>query len=131
MTYKTFKIIRLFIIVLVAAIVATAVSINNFYLALAGLFVGLLFNLLVRSKFRKKLVDERIESISGQASRMTYIITTIFLALLALFLVFSGRRNEDIFIESLGVIFSYIAILNTAVYAISFHYFNKKHGGHE
>jgi uncharacterized membrane protein len=115
----------------VAAIVATAVSINNFYLALAGLFVGLLFNLLVRSKFRKKLVDERIESISGQASRMTYIITTIFLALLALFLVFSGRRNEDIFIESLGVIFSYIAILNTAVYAISFHYFNKKHGGHE
>jgi len=131
MTYKNFKIIRLFIIAFIAAIVAAAVSVNNFYLAITGVFIGILFNLLVRSKFRKKLVDERIENISGRASRMTYMLTTLILAILGLFLIFSGREHQDIYTEGLGVIFSYIAMLNLAIYAISFRYFNKKYGGDE
>ena len=126
MNYKNFKIIRLFIIVFIATVVAAAINVNNFYLAITGVFIGILFNLLVRSKFRKKLVDERIENISGKASKMTYIIATIFLAILGLFLIFSGREHQDIYTEGLGVIFSYIAMFNLVIYAISFRYFNKK-----
>lgn len=129
MTYKSFKKIRLLIIILIAIIVATAVSINNFYLAVSGILIGLLFNILVRSKLRKKLVDERIVSLSGKAARMTYVISTLTLAILSLFLIFSGRQHQDTTTETIGIIFSYIAMLNIAIYAISFRYFNKKYGG--
>lgn len=129
MTYTSFKKIRLLIIFLIAIIVATAVSINNFYLAISGIAIGIMFNLLVRSKLRKTLVDERVLSISGKAARMTYIITTLLLAACSLFLIFSGRQNQEVVIETMGIIFSYIAMLNIAIYAISFRYFNKKHGG--
>ncbi len=129
MTYKTLKKIRLLIVCLIAIIVATAVSINNFYLAISGVLIGVLFNILVRSKFRKTLVDERIINISGRAARITYVITTLIIALLSLFLIFSGRQHQDINTETIGIIFSYVAMLNIAIYAISFRYFNKKYGG--
>ncbi|PIQ68391.1 MAG: hypothetical protein COV91_04320 [Candidatus Taylorbacteria bacterium CG11_big_fil_rev_8_21_14_0_20_46_11] len=88
----------------------------------------MLFLFLVRKKYGKELVDERVISISGQASRMTYIISTLTLAILGLFLIFSGKGKNDIYTEALGTIFSYAAMFNIAVYAISFKFFNKKYG---
>lgn len=129
MTYKTFVKLRILIGVLIAIMVGIAVSINNFYLAITGVFIGVLFMLLVRSRFKKVIVDERVVSISGKASRMTYTIVTLFLAVLGLFLILSGRGDENIYVESIGVLFSYVAMLLIATYSISYHFFNKKYGG--
>ena len=129
MIYKQFKTIRLLIMVFIASIVATALVINNFYLAITGVLLGVLFLYLVRIKFQKAMVDERVISLSGKAARMAYSIPTLILAILGLFLIFSGRTHQDIYTENLGVIFSYIAMFNITIYAISFRYFNKIYGG--
>lgn len=131
MTYKNFKTIRVLIIILVGAIVAAAVTINNFYLALLGILIGLLFNFLVRIKFKKTLVDERIETISGRAARTTYTIITMFLALMGLLLIVYARQQQDFYTEALGVTFAYLAMFNITIYALSFKFFNKKYGGDE
>lgn len=131
MNYKTFIKLRVLIGVLIGFIVAIAAIINNFYLAISGIFIGILFMLLVKSKFKEIIVDERVISISGKASRMTYIIVTLFLAILGLFLILSGRLHDDIYIESIGVLLSYVAIFLVAIYSISYHYFNKKYGGNK
>jgi uncharacterized membrane protein len=129
MNYQQFKKIRLLIIALVVVIMAAAVTIDNFYLAISGVLIGMLFLHLVRIRFKQVMVDERVISVSGKASRMTYVFITLLLGLLSLFFIFSGRFHEDFYIETLGVIFSYVVMLNIAIYAISYRYFNKKYGG--
>ena len=131
MKYKTFIKLRIIIAILIAFTVALATSINNFYLAITGVLIGVLFMVLVKSKFKKVIVDERVISISGKASRATYIIATLFLAIIGMFLIISGRGGEDIYVESIGVLFSYTAMFLIAIYSISYHYFNKKYGGNK
>ena len=129
MNQKQFKVIRLLIIFFIAAIVFTASVINNFYLAITGILIGMLFMYLVRVKFKKIMTDERIINLSGKAARMAYSIPTLILAILGLFLIYSGQNHQDIYVENLGIIFCYISMLNIAIYSISFYYFNKKYGG--
>jgi len=131
MNFKTFVKLRILIGVLIAIIVAVAVSANNFYLAIAGVLIGILFMFLVKSKFKQLIVDERVISISGQASRLTYMIVTMFLAVLGMFLILSGQGKNDIYGESIGTLFSYIAMLMIAVYSVSYYFFNKKYGGNK
>lgn len=127
MTLKTFKKIRILILVLAVIIMATAVSINNIYLVVSAIVIAIVFKILVKNQVKEVMVDERIVSVSNRAARMTYVITTVFLAVLALFLILTAR--DLIYFQSLGVALSYVVILNMAIYALSFYYFNRKHGG--
>ena len=68
MNLKQFSIIRLILFTLIGVVIVVALVINNLYLALAGLLIGILFVFLVRRKFKKVVLDERVESISGQAA---------------------------------------------------------------
>ncbi|MFC1687258.1 DUF2178 domain-containing protein [Patescibacteria group bacterium] len=129
MDLKQFSLIRITILLLIGVIVLTAFLINNLYLAIAAFLIGMLFIFLVKEKYKKVIIDERVLTVSGQAARMTHIFITLLLGMFSLFFIFSGQNNEDYFSESLGVIFGYLAIFNIALYAIFFHYFNKKYGG--
>lgn len=131
MSYKTFIKLRILIGILIAITVAIAATLNNFYLAITGVLIGVLFMFLVKSKFKKVIVDERVISISGRASRMAYTIGTLFLAILGMFLILSGRSHGDIYTESIGTLFSYAAMFLIAVYSISYYYFNKKYGANK
>ena len=129
MNYGTFTRLRLLIGLGIGTIVAIAATTNNFYLAITGILIGILFMFLVKKGVKEVIVDERVISISGQASRMTYVIVTMFSAILGLFLILSGKGDGNIYVEGIGVLFSYMSMLLIAVYAISYHYFNKKYGG--
>jgi len=129
MTYKQFKLIRLAIMFFIMAIILAAFALNNFYLAIAGIFIGALFIFLVREKFKQIVVDERVTSVAGRASRLTIVVTVFVLGMIGLFFVFSGSQKEDVFVEALGVAISYILLLMIAVYAILYRYYNKKYGG--
>ena len=131
MSYKQYQIIRTLIALLIATIVMVATITNNFQLALTGVFIGVMFLFLAKSKFKKVVVDERVISVSGKASRATYSIVTMFLAFFGLFLIFTASGHEDLYLESLGIVFCYIALLLITVYSISFYYFNKKYGADE
>lgn len=131
MTYKQFKIVKLLIVMIMTFIIVTAVNINNFYLALTGVLIGILFMFLVKAKFKKITVDERIVSVGGKAARLSQIITILALGCLSVFFIVSGQNRQDFYTESLGVAFSYIILFNIAVYSISFRYYNKQYGGNE
>ena len=87
MTQKQFKIGKTLLLMAVAFIVAFAVSIDNFYLALSGVFIGMFAMYFLKTQFKKVVVDERIDDLSGKAARTTYMVTTMFLAILSMFLI--------------------------------------------
>lgn len=131
MNYKHYQIIRTLIGLLIATIVMTAAITNNFYLAISGVLIGMLFLSLVKSKFKKIIVDERVISISGRASRIAYSVVAVLLALSGLSLIFAGRNQDGSNLKFLGEVFCYIALLLIMIYSIAYYYFNKKYGADE
>jgi len=126
MNLKTFKITRIFIGVFVGITVGIAVTIDNVILAFAGVLIGILFSLLVKKRSKVVLYDERIKAIAGDAARLTYSISTMVFAFLSLIFLTGSNRLASPLVETLGTIFSYVALFNVAVFAICFRYFNKK-----
>ncbi len=129
MDQKQFKTARLVIVMLVAITVSTAVSVNNFYLALSGVLIGMLFMWLVRLGYKKAIVDERVNAVSGRAARMSYAVTTMTLMALSLFFIISGKNGGQPYVEALGTIFGFVTLFAVAIYSISFHYYDQRYGG--
>lgn len=129
MNAKQFKIARTLTMLVVTFVVALAVSIQNLYLALAGVAIGMLFMYLVRRQYKVITTDERINYIGGLAGRTSYGVTTLVLAILSMFLIVTGSQDGDIYAESLGVTMSFIVLFSIAVYSLAFAYYNKRHGG--
>lgn len=122
MKYNQFKKVKILIVAFIFATVAVALTLGNMILALVGILIGTLFLFLVKRKIKTVLVDERVKSISGYAARLTYVISTIFLAFLSLLFLLRDRG------ESLGIIFSYLVLLNLAIYSMSYKFYIKKYG---
>lgn len=131
MSYKNFKIIRLLLAFFIAITVSIAVSIENFYLAISAVIIGIILMLLIKKKVKVLLVDEMVKDIAGKSALMTYSIIVPILAILSLFFMFFNLGNQDAYLYNLGVIFSYIALLNIAIYSISYYYYRKKNGSDE
>jgi uncharacterized membrane protein len=131
MDHKRYQKIRVLITLLVATIVVVAVITSNLYLAFAGVLSGILSLFIVRQRFKKVVVDERVISIAGRSSQVTYVIATTVLAGLGLFFTLSARAHTDLYLESVGAIFCYIALLLITIYSLSYYYFNKKYGADE
>ncbi|MFA5270112.1 MAG: DUF2178 domain-containing protein [Patescibacteria group bacterium] len=131
MDHQQYQKIRVLILLLVATIVATAIIVNNLYLAFAGVLIGMLFLLVAKQKFKQAIVDERVISIAGRASQVTYVVVTTLLACLGLFFTLSAKTHNSPYLESIGVVFCYVALLLVTIYSLSYHYFNKKYGADE
>lgn len=129
MNQKQFKLVRTLTMLVVVFVVALAVTVHNMYLALAGVVIGMLFIYLVRKQYKTVTVDERVNHIGGLAGRTAYGVTTLILAVLSMFLVITGSRDADIYVESLGATISFIVLFSIAIYSLAFAYYNKKHGG--
>jgi uncharacterized membrane protein len=128
MKISTFRKVKIMIITFAAATVGIAAVNNNMYLALAGVGIGMLFLILVRRSVKAVTVDERISHISGRAARLTYAIVTTFIAFLSLFFISSGERTGEPYLEALGTILSYVALLSLAIYAMSYKFYSKQYG---
>lgn len=130
MNYSWFKKINALIAAFISATVAIAIVNNDLILALTAILIGTVFFILMKKTTKVILVDERIQSISGKASRLTYMITTAVLAFLSLFFIMIGRKAipPQPNIELLGVTLSYIVLFNLALYSISYKYLSKKYG---
>lgn len=119
----------------VGMIVSIAVSRGSYLLAAAGVLTGMIFMVLVRSRAKIK-TDERELTIQEKAARMTYAIFAPTLGIAAFLLLLPTQggisefsKGEWLFIESLGMVFAYLTLFLIAIYAISYHFFNKKYGG--
>ncbi len=135
MDRKKYKQLRVIVTFFVGAIVALAVVRDSYLLAAAGVLTGMVFMALVRTKAKIR-TDERESTIQEKAARMTYAIfaPTIGIAAFLLLLPSKGgidvfSKGEWLFTESLGMVFAYLALFLIAIYAISYHFFNRKYGG--
>ncbi|MDD3190398.1 MAG: DUF2178 domain-containing protein [Candidatus Pacebacteria bacterium] len=127
MNQRQFKTMRVSAMLFVFVTVFLAVVYKNMVLALAGSSIGVLFILLVRGKTKEVLADERTQSIGGQASRLTYAISTIVITFPSLIFIGTGRQTGEAGYEMLGVLLSYIALFNLALYSLSYRYISKRY----
>ena len=128
MSIKKFKFIRLAIVAAVAITVSLAVSSNDFWLALAGVLTGMLFLSLVRFKSKKVLVDEMIENISGKAARASYSINVLVLLFLTLYFIVTGNQKDDLYAQTMGMVFAFVILFQVALYSIAFYYHKYRYG---
>lgn len=135
MNRKIYKQIRVAVAFFVGMIVSLAVTRDSYLLAVAGVLTGMAFMILARTKAKIR-TDEREATIQEKAARMTYAIFTPTIGIGAFLLLLPSKggisvfsKGEWLFIESLGMMFAYLTLLIIAIYAVSYHFFNKKYGG--
>ncbi len=135
MDKKKYNQLRVVVTVFVSTLVGFALVRNSYLLSVAGILTGMVFLALVRSK-AKIITDEREATIQEKAARMTYAIFTPTIgiaAFLLLFPTYSGlsifSKGEFTYLESLGMVFAYLTLFLISLYAISYHFLNRKYGG--
>lgn len=135
MTEKRYRQVRALAIILVGAIVIVSVFKSSYLLASAGVFTGMIFLALVRSR-TKAITDERLESVKEKAALVTYSIFVPTLGMGAFILLFPTlsrlsvfSKGDFIFLDSVGMIFAYLTLFLMAIYAISYYFLNRKYGG--
>jgi uncharacterized membrane protein len=131
MSYKTFKIARLLIAFFLAMTISIAVSMENVLLAVSAMGLGMTSMLLIKKRVKAVMVDEMIKNIAGKSALMAYSITVPVLAVLSLVFMFSNLGEPGSYFYNLGVIFSYLALFNMAVYSLAYYYYRNKYGSNE
>jgi len=127
MNIKKYKQIRALVAFFISVTVSISVVQDSYLLAVAGVLTGMLFLILVRSK-TKIVVDEREKTVREKAAQMTYAIFAPTIGL-GSFVLTMFARGEFYYLESLGMVFTYLTLFIIALYSISYHFLNKKYGG--
>lgn len=135
MNRHKYHLLRKLITTFVSVTVAMAVIRNSYLLAIAGVATGMVFLAFVRTKANIK-VDEREKAVREKAANFTYAIFTPTLAIGSFILLVPFQKispvfanGEFVYLESLGQILAYLTLFLIAIYAISYHYLNRKFGG--
>jgi uncharacterized membrane protein len=114
--------------IFIAMTVSIAITTENVCLAFLAVIVGMISMFLIKRNVKAVMVDEMVKTIAGKSALMAYSVSTITLAAISLFLVFSNLSNRGSQFYNLGIILSYIVLLEMGVYSFSFYYYNKKYG---
>ncbi len=132
---KKYKQLRVFVAFFVSAIVSLAVLRDSYLLAAAGVLTGMVFLVFARTKVKVR-TDERESTVQEKAARMTYAIFAPTLGISAFLLLLPSKsglsvftNGEFIYLESLGMVLAYITLFLIVIYAISYHFYNRKYGG--
>lgn len=128
MERKKYKQIRVIAAMFIGVVVAGAVGVQSYWLALAAVATGMFFMGIVRAKAGIK-TDEREEAVREKAAQATYAIFAPTIGLGSFFLMMLAQKKEFYFIEALGMVFAYLTLFMLVLYAISYHFFNRKYGG--
>lgn len=135
MNRKKYKQLRIIVALFVLVIIYLAVKSNSYLLSMAGVLTGMVFMILARSKAKIK-VDERETSIQEKAARLTYAVFAPTIGISSVLLLLPSKsglaifsKGEFTYTESLGMIFAYLTLFLIAIYAICYHFLNKKYGG--
>lgn len=127
MDIKRYRRIRAAAVLFIVGIVALAAFQGSYLLAIIGILTGML--LLSSARLKAKItLDEREQAIREKAAQATYAIFAPTIGIGAFFLILSAR-GEFLYLEALGMVLAYLALFLVTLYAISYHFFNRKYGG--
>jgi uncharacterized membrane protein len=135
MNRKKYNQLRVVVALFVSTIVFLAVAGDSYLLAFIGVATGLVFMTFVRLK-AKISIDEREVAIREKAAQLTYAVFAPTIGIGAFLLLIPYQdispvfaKGEFVYLESLGTILAYLALFLITVYAISYHFLNRKFGG--
>jgi uncharacterized membrane protein len=135
MNIKKYRQMRIVAALFIGVIVSIAVTQNSYLLAVIGVLTGMLFLILVKSK-TKIVVDEREATVREKAAQLTYAIFAPTIGIGAVLMLIPSHSGVSVFakgefayLESLGMVFAYLSLFLIAIYAISYHFLNRKYGG--
>ena len=127
MNNKTYRRLRIGIVVFTLVIVSIAVKLENTILAIAGVLTSMAFLVIVRSKTDIR-IDEREKMVREKAAQMAYAIFAPTIGLGAVLLILLAQ-GEFYFLEAIGIVLAYLSLFLIALYAIFTFYFDRKFGG--
>jgi uncharacterized membrane protein len=125
MSYKTFKSLRILVIIFILLIVSIAVTLENAILASFAVVIGIIAMLAIKRNVKEIKTDEMMQNIAQKSAWWAYNIFVPFLAILSIFLTVDNKEGSDLY--NLGVTLSYVALIHIALYLIAFLYFKKKY----
>ena len=118
--YKQYRLYKLLIVMLLAAIVSASVTVGNFVIPLVVFLLAIILMFIL-----KKNVDEHlINNLAGRASRIVFTVSTIIMALGGMVLI-ALRENYPQYLI-VGYVLSYFACAMMFLYGILFKYYSKK-----
>jgi len=124
MTLKKFRILKIAIAMLLSALVAQAVVIDNFYLALAAVLIAMGLILGLKRQVKEVMADERDYEIAGKAARYALTVFSIISSSAVLILTFF-KEAHPIF-ETAGAILAYAVCFLLLLNSLIFSYLSKK-----
>jgi len=125
MKARTFVWAKALILIFMMVVVGFAYINQNPFLGVGAVVIGMLFMVLVKSRVKEVMVDERIMNVAGKAAEITYRVVTLTCGLGALMLLTFGQREGMEFLHALGLIFAYIAMFSIGVYALAYWLYNR------
>jgi uncharacterized membrane protein len=128
MSHKTFMLLRLVVVIIVAILAAWAVSSGNVLILIPAVIVGAAVMFLLSKRVREVVVDERVYSIADKASRLTVKVFVALMVITAAALITISRGGSPEF-EQAGFTMAYATCGLLLIYWIAYIYYNRKLGG--
>jgi uncharacterized membrane protein len=128
MSFKTFTIIRIFVLIIMAGLIGWAVVNGNALIPIPVAIAAMVILLLFRKGVKEVVVDERVYSIAEKASLITFRVFAILAAVIGATLVALGwDSSSDLY--KIGITLAYSVCGLILIYYIAYIYYNRKYSG--
>ena len=124
MKIKQYQFYKLVMVMILAAIVGGFVVNGNFIVPLIVLLIAVVLMFILKRNVNGVLSDERLENIAGKASRITFTIATVLMAISGLILIALRDKYPEYYI--LGNVFAYLTCGLLFLYVAIFKYYSRK-----
>lgn len=122
--YKQYRIYKLLIVILLAAIVSSFVTEGNLLIPLGAFLLAVILVFVLKKNVDQKLTDERLENIAGRASRIVFTISVLVMALAGMVLI-ALRENYPQYLV-VGYVLSYFGCIMLFLYVLFFKYYSNR-----
>ena len=128
MSFKTYTVIRIFVLIVMAGLIGWAVVSGNALIPIPVAIAAMVILLLFRKGVKEIVVDERVYSIAEKASLISFRVFGILAAVIGATLVALGwDSSSDLY--KIGITLAYSVCGLILIYYIAYIYYNRKYGG--
>jgi uncharacterized membrane protein len=128
MSYRTYRMMRAFLGVIIGGVTGASVTMDNWIIPIPTIIIAIVINVILRRRVKEIVSDERTYAIAEKAARFTLSIGVIGMAVLgAIFLMVS--RNEIDAMTQVGFAMEYAACSLLLISSFAYIYYSKKLGG--
>jgi uncharacterized membrane protein len=125
MSYRTYRMWKLLVVIIVAVLVGWAVPNGNAWIPVPAAVAAMAIMLLIRRGVKEVVIDERTYSIANRASRWTFQAGVLLMVLVGATLVALGY-GEHPELKTPGFTLIYSACGLLIVYLIGYYYYARK-----